>query len=295
MIKLKEVSLTNLDKVYWKEENYTKGDLIQYYTQIAPYILPYLKNRPMVLRRHPQGIEDSGFFQKNTEDLHLPEWIQTVTIQHEDRSVRYLIVQNKATLLYVANLGCIEMNPFNSTVKHLHNPDYLILDLDPEEIDFDYVIETAQVIHDILEQIGIKSYCKTSGKRGIHIFVPLGAKYEYEQVKRFAEVIALMTHQKLPDTTSVVRQPAKRQKKVYVDFLQNNFGQTLAAPYSVRPKPGAPVSTPLKWSEVKPGLDPRQYNMHTILDRIEKVGDLFKPVLGRGCDLQKSLRSLEKS
>lgn len=181
-----------------------------------------------------------------------------------------------------------------SRIQHLENPDFLIFDLDPEDIAFDAVVETAQVLHDVLEAIHIPSYCKTSGGRGMHICVPLQAQYTYEQAKRFAELIALVVHRDLPQITSLERRPKKRQKKVYIDCYQNNFAQTIAAPYSVRAKPGVPVSTPLLWSEVKHGIDPGNYTMFNTLKRLKKKGDLFQPVLQKGVDLKKSLKILQK-
>lgn len=283
---------TNLDKVYWPDEGYTKGDLINYYKSISKFILPYLKDRPESLRRYPKGIQEQGFFQKNIDES-FPSWVPTYEIIHEgNRKVNYLLIPDEKTLLFTINLGCIDLNPFNSRIQKLDYPDYLILDLDPENISFDAVIETAQVIHDLLQSHNIPSYCKTSGARGLHIYIPLGAKYTYEQARQFAQILASLTHQQLPKITSIERKPSARQKRVYIDFLQNNFGQTLAAPYSVRAKPGATVSTPLEWSEVKPGLNPRDFTMENTLARLKQKGDLFKPVLGRGINLKSVLKHL---
>jgi bifunctional non-homologous end joining protein LigD len=197
-------------------------------------------------------------------------------------------------LLLAAQLGCIELNPFNSRVKKLENPDYAIIDLDPEDISFDYVIKAAQEVHHVLTEIGAEHVCKTSGATGLHIYIPLGAKYTHEQAKQFCQLVCALVHQRIPKFTSLERKPAKRKKKVYLDCLQNNRGQTLASVYSLRPKPKAPVSTPLKWSEVKKGLNPSKFNMKTIFARIKKEGDLFKPVLGKGINMEKCLKKLEK-
>lgn len=287
-----QLTLTHLDKIYWPKEKYTKGDLIEYYRKIAPYILPYLKDRPQSLRRFPNGIEQPGFFHKNMGDK-LPDWLTTVPVKHSNEEIHYLLIQDMASLLYAVNLGCIDLNPFNSRVQHLNNPDYLILDLDPVKVDFKDVIETAQTIHEVLSTHDIPSYCKTSGGRGLHILLPLGARYSYEQAKQFAELIAVMVHERLPRITSIERSPSKRQGRVYLDYLQNNFGQTIAAPYCVRPKPLAPISTPLEWSEVKPGLDPTDFTIKNFLQRVKKKGDLFKPVLGKGIDLSKCLKKIQ--
>ena len=222
-----------------------------------------------------------------------PDWLHTYKIEHHAKTVNYMLIQDAKSLLYAVNLGCIEIHPWFSRIQHLDHPDFLIFDLDPEDISFDAVVETAQALHALLESIKIPSYCKTSGASGMHIAVPLKAKYTYEQVKQFAELIALLVHQQLPSITSLERKPKNRQKKVYIDCYQNNFGQTLAAPYSLRALPGAPVATPLEWSEVKKGMDPKDYNLFNTKDRLEIKGDLFKAVLQKGADLKKALKLLE--
>lgn len=285
-----DLVLTHLDKVFWKEEGYTKQDVITYYREIAPTILPYLKDRPMVMNRHPNGIDGESFFQKNIE--HPPSWIKTAAVEHSERTIHYILVQNEDTLLYVANLGCIELNPFHSRIKHLEEPDYLIIDLDPEDVPFEKMIEAAQMVRKILEALEMHCYCKTSGGRGLHIYVPLAAKYDFDQVEEMSRLIALLTFGKLPDLISLERRPAKRQKKIYIDFPRNTNGQTIAAPYSIRPRPHAPVSTPLEWKEVKKGLNPLDFTIKTVLKRVDRVGDLFKPILGKGANLSKSLKLL---
>lgn len=288
----KEPPLTNLDKVFWPKEGYTKGDLLSYYREAADYILPYLKDRPESLHRYPNGIEQPGFYQKNIDDS-FPEWIKTCNVTHHDTTRRYMLIQDTKTLLYAVNLGCIDFNPFSSRTKNLENPDFAIFDLDPEDIPFEAVIETALALHRFFEKYDIPSFCKTSGATGMHILVPTGAKYTYEQVKLFAELICSFIHQELPDITSMERSPAKRQKKVYLDFLQNNFGQTIATPYSVRPKPHAPVSMPLEWNEVKKGLAPTDFTIENALKRMKKKGDIFNGVLGKGVNLLKILKLLQ--
>lgn len=288
-----KVKVTHLNKVFWPKEKYTKGDLIDYYRKAAKYILPYLKNRPQSLNRHPNGINGKNFFQKDVDHMP-PKWIKLAKIYSESnkKNIHYLVATNEGSLIYMANLGCIEMNPWFSRVGHLDKPDYLVLDLDPLDIDFKHVVKTALIIKKILDKAGVRSYCKTSGATGLHVYVPLEAKYTYKQAKQFAHIVAILTNKKLPLITSVERMPNKRRRKVYLDFLQNRKGQTLAAPYSVRPKPAAPVATPLKWSEVKPGLDPKSFTIKTIFPRLKKHGDLFAPVLGQGVDLKKALKKL---
>lgn len=289
---LKESNYTHLDKIYWPEDGYTKGDVLEYYKKISPWILPYLKNRPLSMRRSPHGISGESFFQKDYPQ-EVPTFLSKINVEHSEGVIHYLMIQNLKSLLFVANLGCIELNPFNSRKNKIDYPDYLVIDLDPVEVDFEKVVEAALTVHEILEKAAIPNYCKTSGGRGLHIYIPMGAKYTYEQVKQFAEIIANLAHNQTPSFTSLIRSPSKRHHKVYYDYLQNNFGQTLACPYCIRPKKGAPVSTPLKWDEVNPDLDPLKFNIKTIFSRLDRVGDLFKPVLGKGINLDKALTKLE--
>lgn len=289
-----ELKLTNLDKVYWKKERYTKRDLLNYYHAIAPYMLPYMKNRPQSLNRHPQGIEGMSFFQKNVEGK-VPSWIKTFPDYSEStkETIQYFVCTNEASLIYLANLGCIEMNPWHSTTLKPDNPDYCLIDLDPYEIGFEKVIETAQGVKKVLDELKLPAWCKTSGSSGIHICIPLGAKYSYDQSKYLAELIANLVHHELPAFTSVERSPSKRRKKVYLDFLQNAKSQTVACVYSVRPKPGATVSTPLFWEELKKGLSPANFTMKNIFERLKVEGDIFRPVYEKGIDLKKTLVAVE--
>jgi bifunctional non-homologous end joining protein LigD len=288
------LKLTNLNKVYWPGQNYTKRDLIQFYRDVSTVILPYLKDRPQSLHRHPNGIESESFYQKDVE--HHPAWVKIVRLESESREkqIRFLICQDEATLVYMANLGCIEINPWSSRLGVLDRPDFFVIDLDPEDIEFDKVVDAALVVREVLELAGVEGFCKTSGKTGLHIYVPLGASCTYDQARQFAEIIARLAHQRLPKPTSLERNPKKRQQKVYLDFLQNRRGQTLAAPYSVRPFPGATVSTPLKWSEVKRGLDASAFTIRTVRKRLDKLGDLWQPVLTGSIDLAKCLDRLQQ-
>ncbi len=288
--------LTNQDKIYWPEENYTKGDLVAYYNRIAEFILPYLRERPQSMHRFPDGIRGQGFYQKDVDTEKVPSWLKTEKIYSPSNKeyIDYLICNDKATLLYMANLGCIEINPWNSRAGKPENPDWAVIDLDPEEIDFREVVEAALAVKETLDALDLDCYCKTSGASGLHVYIPLAAKYDYGSTRMFAELIAHLVHTKLPDTTSLLRSPAKRKHKVYLDYLQNSRGQTLAAPYSVRPRPGATVSTPLQWSEVNDKLDPRQFTMQNIFTRLEKLGDIWKPVTGRGENIGKALKKIRK-
>jgi DNA ligase D-like protein (predicted polymerase)/DNA ligase D-like protein (predicted 3'-phosphoesterase) len=290
-----QVRLTSLDKLYWPEEKITKKDLIGYYQAIAPVLLPYLKDRAESLLRHPQGIQAPGFFQKDIQDA-LPDWVETADIHAEstDAQVRYIVCQNAATLAYMNNLGCIQLNPWNSRLQHLDQPDWAVIDLDPGENTYDDVVEVALAVKEVADAIGVPCYPKTSGATGMHLYFPLGGLYPFALAKDFAYRIARQVHQRLPQLTSLERMPKERRYLVYLDYLQNAIGQTMAAPYCVRPRPGATVSAPLRWDEVKKGLEPSQFTMHNMPARLKKQGDLFRDILGKGIDLEAKLADLKK-
>jgi bifunctional non-homologous end joining protein LigD len=283
--KIKDLTLTHLEKVYWPKEGYTKGDLISYYERIASFILPYLKDRPVMLHRYPEGINGPDFYQKDLK-LNPPSGIKTFPLKQEGRIINYLIINDVRSLLYAVNLGSIDLHPFMATTSHLDRPDYCVIDLDPHGTSFDNVIEAALAVHELLDELKVVHCCKTSGGNGLHIVIPLHAKYDFDQSKQFAEIICHLVHEKLPQTTSIERSPEKRPRKVYLDFLQNRKNQSIAAPYSVRPREFAKVSTPLEWSEVNARLDVSKFNIKTVPRRLEKIGDIFKPVLGKGIDMK---------
>lgn len=287
-----KVELTHLDKVYWPKEKITKGDLLKYYENVAPFILPYLKNRPIVLHRYPHGIDGQDFYQKDV--ITHPDWVKTVSVNHEAKTVHYLLIDDVNSLLYAVNLGSIDLHPCLSRCDHLENPDFCVIDIDPRDITFEAAVEVALTAHELLERAKVKHYCKTSGGKGLHLMIPLHAKYTYDQSRQFAQVIGQEIHERLPKTTSLERDPKKRHKKVYIDCLQNRFMQTIVAPYAVRPRPQALVSTPLEWDEVDEGLDPSAFNIHTALKRFKKIGDIFKPVLGAGVNMQAVLNKWPK-
>ncbi len=289
-----EIKFTNLSKIYWAKEKLAKRDMLNYYYQAAPFILPYLKNRPQSLNRYPNGITGESFYQKDVKGK-APDWIQTFAYRSEadNRDKEFLVGSDEASLLYMASLGCIEMNPWSSTIAKPDHPDWCIIDLDPDKNSFDQVIEAARVTYKLLESIDVKSYCKTSGSTGIHIYIPLGTNYTYEESKEFARSVVTLVHREIPKFTSIERPTANRKGKIYLDFLQNRPQATLAAPYSVRPKPGATVSMPLHWEELKKGLRMQNFNMLNAISRVTKEGDIFKPVLGKGINIGKVLRKLE--
>jgi len=286
-----ELKFTNLSKIFWPQEKYTKRDMLNYYYQVAPYLLPYLKDRPQSLNRFPNGIKGKSFYQKDITGK-APDWIKMepyTTSEGEDKN--FLVPEDEASILYMANAGAIEMNPWNSTIHDPDNPDWCLIDLDPSDKQgFDIVIKVAQATKQVLDTMGVTGYPKTSGSTGIHVYIPLGAKYTYDQCQMFARIIATQVNNMLPDITSIERLTKARKNKLYVDFLQNRPKATLAAPYSLRPKPGAPVSMPLYWEEVKKGLAITDFTIKNAMDRIKSEGDIFKPVLGKGIDLNKIVK-----
>ncbi len=288
----KEIKFSNLSKIFWPKENITKRDMLNYYYQAAPYILPYVKNRPQSLNRHPNGINGMSFYQKDVTGK-VPAWLKTFPYTSEGQQKNYMVCDDEASILYIASLGCIEINPWSSTIEKSDNPDWCIIDLDPDKNHFDQVIETANITKEILDSINVKAFCKTSGSTGIHIYIPLGAKYTYEESKEFGRLIAKVVHAKLPDYTSIERLTANRKGKLYIDFLQNRPKATLATAYSLRPKPGATVSMPLHWEEVKKGLKMTDFNISNAMARVKEQGDIFKGVLGKGINLKAAEKKLQ--
>ena len=292
-----KVKITNQNKIYWPKKNITKGMMIDYYQSMATYILPYLKDRPESLKRNPNGIIDKGFYHKDAGD-DAPGWVKSIPLHSvsANKDIDYIICNNKATLAYINNLGCIELNPWISTIKSLDKPDYIIIDIDPSvKNNFEQVIETANVFKEILDKAGARSFCKTSGATGLHIYIPAGKKYTYELGRHFAEILCTLANEQLPKFTSMERNLKKRGNKIYLDYLQNSKGQTVAAPYSLRPVEGATVSTPLLWKEVKPGLHPSAFDIFSVPKRVKKIKDIFTGVLANGIDLKKCIDKLQKS
>jgi DNA ligase D-like protein (predicted polymerase)/DNA ligase D-like protein (predicted 3'-phosphoesterase) len=289
------VTITNRQKNYWPDEGLTKGDMIDYYDRIAPWILPHLKGRPLSLKRNPNGIRDAGFYHKDAGE-NTPDYVDVFKVHSEssNKIIDYIVCNNKAALLYVVNLGCIEINPWNSTTRAPGNPSWMVIDIDPSgKNTFTEVIDVALATKMILDKAGVKCFCKTSGSSGLHVYVPMKNKYDYDTVKEFAHIVAALVQEQLPGTTTLERSLSKRGPKIYIDYLQNRSGQTLASVYSLRPVPGAYVSTPLEWKEVNHRLTPSMFNIHNILKRVEKKGDLFLPVLSEQISLTKALKALQ--
>jgi len=293
----KNVHLTHLDKVYFPESGITKRDLLTHYAAMADYILPFLKDRPLVLRRYPNGITGTTFFQKEAP-AGIPEWLQTATVHSDERGgeMQYVMAEDRAALLYLTNLGCIDHNPWSSRADAQDTPDWVFFDLDPTpETGFKVVLKVAAEIFDVLQAIKIKCYLKTSGASGFHIFVPLVAEYTYEQTRTFAEVVGRVAAARLPKLTTFERSVRRRPRgTVLIDALQNARGKPLAAAYSVRAFPKAPVSTPLSASELTGVEDPTAWNVRTIAQRIKKKGDLWGDFWKNRQKLNPALRRLER-
>ena len=287
--------LTHLDKVFWPGEGYTKGDLVEYYWRTAEWILPYLKDRPQALNRHPDGIMGGSFFQKNLVQAP-PAWVKTVNLASESKNkdIRYLVCQNRDTLLYEANLGCIELNVWSSSIPHVASPDYIVLDFDPLETSFPSVVEAVLAAKAFLDEMAIPAFCKTSGATGLHVYIPLAPRFSYEQARELAHLICLVVNRRNPDLTSLERTPAKRKGRIYLDYLQNREGATMAAPYAVRPREGAPVSAPLEWKEVTAKLDPLDFNIRSVPERMARKGDAWAGLFKKRLDLNAALARFEQ-
>ncbi len=284
------LKFTNLDKLYWPEDGFSKRDLLNYYDAVSGLLLPHLKDRPLSLKRYPNGIHQPFFFQKNTP-VGYPAWLRTEQIE----DIRYVLGQDKASLLYLTNLGCIDQNPWMSRVESLENPDYILIDLDPQECAFTKIVEAALLVKQKLDAIGLEGYPKTTGGDGMHIFIPIEPHYSYEQARTFAEVIARMLAGERPDLFTTPRAVASREKnRVYFDYLQIAESKTISAPYVARAYAGAPVSTPLLWDEVKPSLHPTQFSIGNAPERFARVGDLFEGVLKKKQRIEKAFEGLSK-
>jgi bifunctional non-homologous end joining protein LigD len=292
------VKLTNLDKPFWPEEGITKGDLLDYYRQVAPVLIPHLKDRPFTMRRYPDGAAGKAFFQKDAPP-HMPDWIPTVAVEvttrdkpRTQRTIRAPLVNDELALLWMVNMGCIDMNAWYSRVPKLERPDFVLFDLDPSpDVGFAEVIQVALLVKETLDALELASFPKTSSGRGIHVIVPIERRSTYDDTRQFSEIVAgalARTHRGLVTTEW---SKAKR-RGVLIDANQNGEGKTIASPYSVRPRPGAPVSTPLRWDEVTDKLNPSIYSMEVVLDRVRRYGDLFEGVLTTRQSLARALRSL---
>ncbi len=285
---------THPDKVFWPDAGITKGDLAAYYRAVAPWLLPYLRDRPVVLDRYPDGIDGKSFFQKHAPEP-LPEGVRTVAVWSEEaeREIRYFVCDDEESLLYLVNLATIPLHVWSSRVGSLQAPDWCILDLDAKDAPFSAVVRVARALGRLCRELGLEAAIKTSGATGLHVLLPLGGAVTHEASRQLAELLARVVVGELPEDASVARLPQARAGKVYVDYLQNGYGKLLVAPYSVRPRPGAPVSMPLRWREVGPRLDPARFTLRSAPGRLRRRdADPLRGVLGPGGDLRRALERL---
>lgn len=281
----RRLTLSNLRKVFWPEQGITKAELIEYYTAMAPYLLPYLKDRPLVLTRYPDGIHGKWFYHKDAPQG-TPDWVPTWGTE-----VRYLLAQEPAALTYVANLGAIELHPWLSRHQTPDNPDWAVIDLDPTEgATFDDVLVLARLVRQILAAVQVEGFPKLSGATGIHIYCPCGPGYTYAETAGFCEAVGRLLLKVYPQRVTLERTVARREDKVYVDYLQNRRGQTITSVYGVRPLTGAPVSAPVTWAEIE--ATPPRFDIRTIWHRLKTDGDMFTPLLQLRQDLRRATREL---
>ncbi|HYX42361.1 MAG TPA: non-homologous end-joining DNA ligase, partial [Pyrinomonadaceae bacterium] len=288
------VALTNLDKLYWPDDGYTKGDLIRYYYEVAKYILPYLKDRPLIMKRYPNGIRGPFFHQHDVNEA--PVYVRTATLEVEEgHTVDYIIGDNLPTLLYMANLGAIERHPWHSRTRNLDHPDWFVFDLDPSAgVEFETICEVAVTTRDLLASVGLECYAKTSGSRGIHVYVPVKPVYSYAQIAEFAEQVATLVARANSQVATVERALKRRKRgQIYVDHMQNARGKSVVAPYSVRPRAGATVSAPLEWREVeRKRITVQDFTIKNMLRRVGAKGDLFAAVLKNKQTLNKAQQAV---
>jgi bifunctional non-homologous end joining protein LigD len=288
------LKFTNLNKVFYPADGYTKRDVINFYAAVADLLVPHLQGRPLSLKRYPNGINQDYFFQKDASGF--PEWLHREELADDEESKTRVICDDKASLLYLANLGCIDQNPYMSRLKTLEHPDFILIDLDPYHCGYDRIVEAAQLVREKLRLIGLTGYPKTTGGNGMHVYVPVEPIYSSAQTRQFAEILARWVAAERPDLFTTPRMVSAREKgKVYFDYLQNASGRTISAPYVLRAHPGAPVATPLKWEEVVPGLKPAQFHIANVLRRFERVGDLFAGVLNKPQELGPALEKLSSA
>ena len=291
------VKISNPDKVFFPEENIRKKDIINYYETVADAMLPHLKDRPLTLKRNPNGIKDKGFYQKDVSQ-DVPEYVQTIEISSESSDkdkINYAMCNNKSTLLFLANWGCVEMHAWNSRKDLLDYPDHLVLDLDPQDNTFDEIKQATKVLIDMLDDWGIPYGIKTSGGDGLHLYVPLQPKYTHRQVRTAAHIIGKIWLEQLPDLGSLERMPKKRVRKIYLDYLQNGRGKTMATPYSLRVKKGAPVSTPVSWSQFQNLSSLQELNIHTVPEILEETAAQWKDLYRRRIKLETLVTKIENA
>ncbi len=292
----RRLKFTNLDKVYFPKDHWKKRDLLRYYDDVSELLVPHLRGRPLSMKRYPNGIAEDYFFQKNAGE-HFPDWLhlEPIVEHHPPKTNHYPVANDRASLLYLVNLGCIDHNPWMSRVGELEHPDWILLDLDPVEASFDKIVEAAQLVREVLSDLKLKGYPKTTGGDGMHVYIPVDPVYTYDQVRSFAEILSHLALDRQPDLFTTPRSVEKRKKgRVYFDYLQIGTGKTISSPYSVRAYDGAPVATPLDWKEVVRGLRPEDFRIDNTIERFRRVGDLFAPVLQGGQRIEPALDQLSR-
>jgi bifunctional non-homologous end joining protein LigD len=287
--------LSNLDKVFWPDAGYTKGDLLTYYFNVSPVMLPHIADRPLTLKRMPNGINGKFFYEKNAPQ-HTPEWMPTIPVfsAETNRIINFLSVRDVAEMLWIVNLGCVEFHPLHATGEDQAHPSYAFFDLDPfEPAGYDEVRHVARLIKVVLDRLGLTAYPKWSGATGMQIMIPLDRSHTYDEVRGVVGAVSDLVHEAEPELTTLEWEVRRRTGKVFLDVNMNREGANIAAAYSVRPEPGAPVSVPVSWEELD-DVDPRDYNIETIFERIAEVGDPFLPVAqGPGQSLKTAIRALD--
>lgn len=288
------VELSNTDKIFFPEDGITKGDLIDYYHKIASVMLPYLKDRPLVMHRFPDGINMEGFYQQEASD-YFPDWIERVSVKKEGGSISHVVCQSTATLVYLANQACITLHVWLSRKEHLYNPDQLIFDLDPPDKDFEPVREAAQLLRKFLNELYLETFIKTTGSRGLHVVVPLDKSAGFDRVRSFARDVAETLSKLESKKLTAELSKEKRGDRVFLDYIRNSYGQTAVAPYAVRAKPGAPVATPLDWDEIAdPSLNSQSYTIENMFQRLSQRKDPWEGMWRKTYSLDKAENKLSE-
>ena len=287
------VETSNEEKLFFPDEKITKDDLINYYQEIADKMVPYLKERPLVMKRYPDGIKGESFFQKEIGD-YFPDWIERVKVKKKGGTVTHVQCDNAATLVYLANQACIELHPWLSRSDKLHYPDQLIIDLDPSGDDFSQAVFGARVLKELFDELDLKAFLKTTGSRGLHVLVPLDRRANFDKVREFAQDTAKLLAQRHSDKLTIEARKAKRRGRLLIDTARNAYAQTAVAPYAVRAKPGAPVATPLDWDEIgNKKLNSQSYNVRNIFRRLGRKTDPWKDLPRLGRSLKEARRRLD--
>jgi bifunctional non-homologous end joining protein LigD len=291
-----KINIERLDKVLFPASEITKGDLIDYYNRMAGTMLPHMRGRPLTMQRFPDGVEESGFYQKEAPD-YFPDWIRRVSIRVEEEGGEQdqIICENAATLVYLANQACITPHIWLSRADKINFPDKLMFDLDPPDHDFAPVRQAAQDLHVLLADLSLESFVMTTGSRGLHVVVPLKRTLDFDSVRDFAHSAAELLAKRRPDRITIAQRKQKRQGKLFIDYLRNAYGQNSVAPYALRALPGAPVATPLDWSELdNPQLESQSYNLNSIFRRLGQKEDPWKEIMEKACSLDEAREKLEE-